>query len=355
MIMRPITTSTSSSRLALLVPVAAAAITACAGPKPPVERVAWPLPPDKPRIQYVRSITNSGDLESGLRRFWRSVTGAKATALFNPTIIAIGPDDRLYVSLTTSGTVLVFDLAKGVAARTAGEEGRRPSRPYGLALDGEGNLYVGDQGEKLVWKYDKDGKFVRQIGKGMFDRPVGVAFDRQRRLLYVVDGSNGSTDRHRVEVFDVDGRHQRTIGRRGTAPGEFNFPTAIAIAPDGRVFVADTGNFRIEIFAPDGEFITMFGSIGEGPGLLGRAKGLAFDNFGNLYVVDGQLQGVQLFSPKFRPLMAFGGAVNRPEYMTIPNGIAIDSRNHIFVADFAFNHVNEYELVNTTAADSEEN
>lgn len=338
--------------LAAIAPLLAL-VAGCAGPRQS-ERVAWPLPPDKPRIVYVRSISNTADVESGGRRLWRSLSGAKATAVFNPTVLAVGPDDRLYVSLTTSGTVLVLDLANGTAARTAGEEGKRPSRPYGLALDGDGNLYVGDQGDKVVWKYDASGKFVRQIGKGLFDRPVGVAFDRQRRLLYVVDGSNGSTQRHRVEVFDPDGNHLRTIGKRGSAPGEFNFPSAIAVAPDGRVFVADTGNFRVQVFDPEGNFVTMFGSIGEGPGLMGRAKGLAFDTFGNLYVVDGQLQAVQLFNAKFHPLMAFGGPANRKEYMFVPNGIAIDSKNHIFVADFGFNHVNEYELVNTTAADSVE-
>lgn len=340
-----------SSRLCFAALLYLSIATGCAGPRAS-ERVVWPFPPEKPRIEYVRSIASTNDVESGWRRFWSSISGKRPVAVFNPTAIAMGPDDRVYVSLSTSGTVLAFDLTKGVGYRVAAEEGHKPKLPYGIAVDGAGNLYVGDQGENVVWAYDAKGKFVRQIGKGMLERPTGLAFDRQRRMLYVVNGGHGTSMRHQIEVFDPDGRHLRTIGKRGEGPGEFNFPSSVVVAPDGRLFVADTGNFRVQVFSPDGDFVTMFGSVGEAPGQFGKPKGLAFDSFGNLYVVDGQVGIVQMFSPSFRPLMFFGGAANRPEFMYAPNGIAIDSQNRIFVSDFGFNHVNEYRLFNTTAADS---
>lgn len=333
--------------------LALAVVTGCAGAQKS-ERVVWPFPPETPRIQYVRSIASSRDVEAGFRRFWSQLSGKKALSLFNPTGLALSPDERrLYVACVSASNILVFDLEKGTVERAANVEGYRPTSPWSVAVDGSGNLYVGDQAERLVWVYSADGKFLRQIGKGMFERPAGVAFDRRRQLLYVVDGSNGESMRHRVEVFAPDGRHLRTIGSRGDGPGQFNFPSYAAVAPDGKLYVADTGNFRIEVFDPEGAFVTMVGAVGEGPGQFGKAKGMAFDAFGNLYVVDGQVGYVQIFNPDLRPLMFFGGLAERPEFMKMPNAIAIDSKNNIYVADYMMNHVNQYALVNTKAADAQ--
>lgn len=331
--------------------LAATASAGCAA-RQKQEDVVWPIAPEKPRIKYVRTLTDSSDVASGARRFWERLAGKRPLAVFNPTYLALDPDGRLYVACTPVSQVLVFDFAAGTVGRAAAVEGFRPDSPYGLAVDGDGNLYVGDQKQNLVWVYGRDGRYLRQIGKGMFERPTGVAFDRQRGLLYVVDGSNGSSRRHRVEVFDRDGRHLRTIGTRGEGPGQFNFPSFIAVAPDGDIYVADTGNFRIQVFDPEGQLVKMYGSSGDQPGQFGRVKGMAFDSFGNLYVVDGQTAIVQMFSPTLRPLMAFGGPAARKEFMAVPNGIAIDANNNIYVSDYGFNHVNQYVLFNTTKSDS---
>jgi sugar lactone lactonase YvrE len=341
--------SPSSRTLALT----ALALSACAAPQRPEERVVWPFPPEKARIEYVRTIANGADVEAGSRRFWASITGKTPLGMQTPTAVALSPDgQRLYVSCSSIGTVLMFDFENGRAERAATAEGFKPKRPFGLAVDGEGNLYVGDQGEGVVWVYDKLGKPVRRIGPGMFTRTVGLAFDVKRQQLYVVDGSNGVSENHRVEVFAPDGRHIRTIGKRGAGPGEFNFPTFVAVAPDGRVFVADTGNFRVQVFSPDGELLTSFGAAGgDAPGLFDKMKGMAFDSLGNLYVVDGMSAIVQMFSASFKPLMHFGGNAARPGFMSLPNGIAIDSHDNIFVSDYGMHHVNQYRLINTTAAD----
>ncbi len=340
---------TASLSLASLLAVLAA--SGCATSKPP-ERVVWPFPPETPRIEYIRSISTSKDVETGFRSFWSAVSGRRPISIPNPTAIALTPDEkRMYVTCSAAGLVLYFDLPKGAAGRAADVEGFSPVRPFGVAVDGAGNVYVSDQVKPRVLVYSPDGKFLREIGKGMFDRPSGLAFDRRRQLLYVVDGSNGSSTHHRVEVFAPDGRHLRTIGTRGSSPGEFNFPSYVTVAPDGKLYVADSLNFRIQVFDPDGNLLTMLGQIGEGPGLFSKVKGMAFDSFGDLYVVDGQTGIVQMFSPGLRPLMAFGGVARRNELFHSPTDIAIDSKNNIYVADFGYNHVNQYALINTTAAE----
>ncbi len=344
-------TSRSISLTASL--LALAVVTGCAGTQKTSQRIVWPFPPDPPRIQYVRTLSNTADVESGFRRFWTQISGKGSLGVFNPSSVALSPDERrLYVACVTVG-VVVFDFEKGTVERAANSGGRKPKAPWSVAVDGNGNLYVGDQVERVVWVYSADGTFLRQIGNGMFVRPAGLAFDRKRQLLYVVDGSNGASRDHRVEVFAPDGRHLRTIGTRGEGPGELNFPSYAAVAPDGKLYVADTGNFRIAVFDPEGAFVTTMGAVGDGPGQFGKVKGMAFDAFGNLYVVDGQFGLVQMFNRDLRPLMFFGGPFEHPAFMKSPNGIAIDSKNNIYVSDYMFNHVNQYALVNTKGADAE--
>jgi DNA-binding beta-propeller fold protein YncE len=350
---RPILALPSRARTAALAALALAA--GCAAPqKPATERVVWPPPPDVARIEYVRTLASGADIATGADRFWSAITGRQPAGLLNPGPVALSPDGkRLYVSCSSAGTVQYFDFERGKLARTADQEGFKPKRPFGLAVDGDGNLYVGDQVDSVVWVYSPEGKFLRRIGQGMFDRTAGLAFDRRRQQLYVVDGGTGTSRRHRVEVFAPDGRHVRTIGTRGEKPGEFNFPTYAAVSPDGRLFVADALNFRVQVFDPEGNFITMFGSIGEAAGAFDKMKGIAFDTFGNVYVVDGKAGFVQIYSPSLQLLMFFGGVLPREEFFQIPNGIAIDDQNNIYVSDFVRSTVNQYKLINTTATDSQ--
>lgn len=334
----------------------ALALAGCAGAqKPKGSEFVWPLPPDKPRVKHVRSFSGQNDFAtSGWARFRRALTGSdRGLSLLNPVAVALSPDEqRLYVSCPGKGYVLVFDREAGSVRQFPFQEGYEPKSPYGLATDSDGALFVSDSGGGAVRVYARDGKFLRQIGRGLVERPVGIAIDRRRRLVYVVDGGNRNSTRHLVEAFAPDGRHVRTFGTSGSGPAQFLFPTNVAVAPDGNVYVADTLNSRIQVFDPEGTLVTMFGFLGDVPGAFGKVKGLAFDAFGNLHVVDGQNIYVQIFNSKHQTLMAYGGFGGDPALMQLPNGIAIDSRNMIFVADFAANQVKQYELIDTTAEDS---
>ena len=340
-------------------PIALAAVAALAGgcagrQKAAEDAIMWPLPPEKPRVKHVRSFSGTSDFDHSIgRKILRGITGAKGVAIHNPAALALTPDEKaLYVSCPSRGMVLRFDLESGRVSRTADVEGASPKHPFGLAVDGDGNLYVTDQQEKLVWVYSREGKFLRQIGKDMFDRPTGIAVDRRRRLVYVVDGSKVDRDRHRVEVFAPDGRHLRTMGSRGAEPGQFNFPSFAMVAPDGNLYVADTGNFRIQVFDADGNLVTILGRMGLGPGAFSKVKGLAFDALGDLHAVDSDPAIVQMFNASHRPLMAYGGLGGRPELLGSPSGIVIDSRNNIYVADYAYNYVKQYRLFDTTVEDT---
>jgi len=81
----------------------------------------------------------------------------------------------------------------------------------------------------------------------LFHRVYDIAVDSAGHI-YVLD--NGLA---RVQVYDKAGRHLQTVGRRGEGPGEFYFPTAIALDDVGRLYVADQS--RITVFDKKGEYV----------------------------------------------------------------------------------------------------
>lgn len=198
----------------------------------------------------------------------------------------------------------------------------------------------------------RDGAFVRAIGRDTLSRPVGCAVDARRGLLYVADAPQGREAAHRVAVFELGGKFVRWIGRRGLGPGDFNYPTYLAVGPAGELYVVDTLNWRVQVFGPDGALIRAFGGHSDARGDFDRPKGIALDAFGNVYVADSSWDRVLVFSPEGRPLIDFGGRGTWPGGLQEPTAVAIDSGNRIYVADTNGHRVNVYQLVNTTLSDS---
>jgi DNA-binding beta-propeller fold protein YncE len=84
---------------------------------------------------------------------------------------------------------------------------------------------------------------------------------------------------------------------QGEQPESFWGPRGLAVDPEGRVFVVDTGNKRVVVFDSEGNYITQFGSAGLEPGQMDEPVGIAFDASGNAYVIDTWNQRIQVFSP----------------------------------------------------------
>jgi hypothetical protein len=69
--------------------------------------------------------------------------------------------------------------------------------------------------------------------------------------IYVLENGN-----RRLQVFDKDGKYLRTIGKRGQGPGEFNAPTCLQLDDKtGNIFVTDNTRRKIIIFEKEGKYI----------------------------------------------------------------------------------------------------
>ena len=133
--------------------------------------------------------------------------------------------------------------------------------------------------------------------------------------LYVTDYSQ------RVTVISPAGTVLRRWGKPGSGPGEFRFipaaptiPTdvqgSIAVGPDGQVYVSDSGNARVQVFTPQGRFVRQFGSFGTGKGHFLRPYDLAVDKAGDVYVADDQTETLSKFSPAGKVAWTIGGTAS---------------------------------------------
>jgi len=327
----------------------------CAAQKPQEEvRLVWPPAPQKTRIEFVRSIASDKDVghdTTFTQKVVNFLAGFKPppTSIWEPMGLAVSDDGQvLYVSDYGQGAVFIFDFGK----KDFHKLGPLQS-PAGIALDANQNIYVAEQGKRGITVFNPEGRKVNFITDPSLDRPTGIAVDRDRKRIYLADTGHSASKEHTVKIFGFDGKLIGKIGEyKGTGEGSFLFPTYVALDREGNVYVTDSLNCRVQKFDPDGKYLRSFGKRGDAWGEFTRPKGVGLDSFGNVYVVDSGWSNVQIFNQQGQIMLFFGGRGPIPGMLKNPTSLAIDRDNHIYVGDYINNRVEEYRLVNTTAADS---
>lgn len=324
-------------------------ISGCASPAGPLfvathpPRV-WPPPPEIPRIQLLGVISGSSDLRAGRsssEAFQDALRGRRPPIRFSsPQAIAVRGSDEVAVTDGNGGAIHLLDLHSREHRVVYGSETEAFGVPMGVAWAGA-RLFVADAQRHDLVELDREGRWVRSFGADSLVRPVGITFVPSRGLLYVVDGGA-----HNLAVFDLDGRRLRTVGTRGSATGEFNYPTHIGSTLD-RLLVADSGNFRVQILDLDGNVMTMIGKKGDGAGDFSLPKGVAGDGEGHVYVVDAHFEAVQVFDETGQLLMAFGEEGGGPGTFSLPTGITLDDQGRIWVADSENRRVQVFTRIRT--------
>ena len=183
-----------------------------------------------------------------------------------------------------------------------------------------------------ILKFDSSGKLLKAFGAGLLLFPHGLHVDSEGNV-WVTDGLGKDGKGHQVFKFSPDGRVLMTLGKAGVAgsgPDEFNAPSAVLVAPNGDIFVADghggNTNARIVKFTKDGKFIKSWGKKGSGPGELDIPHALAMDSRGRLFVGDRQNNRIQIFDQD-------GNYIDQWFQFSRPSGVFIDKKDMIYVAD----------------------
>ncbi|VAW89398.1 hypothetical protein MNBD_GAMMA18-679 [hydrothermal vent metagenome] len=316
-------------------------------------------PDQDPRFIYERTIHDSSDIRdlTAAMKFQFLATGSTetSTGLAKPFGIAVRKG-KVYVSDTVQRAVVLFDIPRGEAKFIGIDEGPGMlMKPLGIDVDSEGNLYVADITDKSIKIYTGDGEFIRKLeGRAIFDRPSGVAISPDGNTLYVVDSGGISSTRHHLHVIDVETFEiKRTVGKRGTEPGDFNLPIQVSTAPDGTVYVVDGGNFRVQSFTAEGDFISTFGVAGRYSGNFSRPKGISTDSDNNVYVGDSAFGNFQIFNPKGELLLFVGKRGNRgaPGEFMLTSGLEVDEDGRIYYADQFFRKIDIFRPTSITAED----
>jgi DNA-binding beta-propeller fold protein YncE len=339
------------SRVVLL--GAVSMLAACSGLPDQVERVqkttlVWPQPPDQPRIAFETVLRSPADIavpELPADKMVRELSGAlpvSARPVFEKPMDVVARHGRIYVTDTSTESIIVFDVPRRRLFRFGNRAPNILRKPVGLALDAQMNVYVADAKRRQVMVFDGLGLFLRTIGgPDDLNRPTGVGVSRDGERIYVVDRSDNESESHCVVVYTRDGLKLKVIGTRGGADGEFNVPLQAAVAPDGTVYVLDSGNFRVQAFDRDGVFLHTFGSPGVNPGNFARPRGIGVDDSGNVYVTDASFNNFQIFNASGELLLAVGqsAVTSSPGKYGLLSGIAIDETGRIYVVDQLFNKV----------------
>lgn len=293
-------------------------------------KLAWPDPPDEARIRYMRKFSHSRDVEEKKTGFLEFIAGEDDAirALGKPYGVAVDKLGRIYVTDTSQKAVQVFDTVKK-AYRTLGDEGESAiSKSTGVATDGENRVYVADSAASRVFVFDQEGKFLYRFGdEELLGRPTGIAVHDGTGRIYVIDSKKS-----RIAVFEKEGKHLFTFGTMGDGPENFNTPTNLAIRND-KIYVMDTLNFRVGIFDLEGKHIAHWGSNGRLSGQFSKPKGIGVDSEGHVYVADAAFNNVQIFREDGQLLLSFGEMGPLPGQFWLPAGLYIDQNDKIYVAD----------------------
>jgi len=219
-------------------------------------------------------------------------------------------------------------------------------------------LYVRKDIASQVWNYGLSPIFTEELladpyeGKGITFpamSAIGVEgddpgeFNKPRDITIAPDGSIyvSDTGNHRIQHLDKSGNVLHVWGvfaDSGTGeapPGTFYEPWGIDVGPDGSVYVADTWNHRIQKFSKEGKFITQWGYFGQGESgdAFWGPRDLVFDSDGHLFVTDTGNKRVAVFDQNGQFITEFGSAGLLEGQFDEPVGITIDSHGRIIIAD----------------------
>ncbi len=270
------------------------------------------------------------------------------------------------VSLAGALTTVAGTGVQGFAGDGNTASSAELNAPQGLAVGADGTIYIADTGNQRI-RVIVNGQISSFAGTGvagfsgdngpataaMMSRPTALALDGQGNLL-ICDTTNQRIRRVSAgTITTVAGTGVQGFGGDGStaSSAEFDSPAGIAVASDGRIFVADTHNNRLRVIATDGTVQTFAGTgaVGySGDGGPATAASLAlpheitFDVAGDVLFADSSNQRIRLITPQgtISTLAGSGvqgfaadGSGSMSGALNTPRGLAMSSFNAPVFAD----------------------
>jgi sugar lactone lactonase YvrE len=324
--------------------------------------VYWPPAPEKPRYRYLGELIGEPNFEANnksqsvLTTALKWIVGLFETyeplLLQRPQHGIVSDSGRIYIVDAGRNAVLAFDpnppseeddpdskeghmLIWDMATPTT-----HFAAPVAVATVWNSEIAVSDAKLGAVARLNDKGEPIGVLAPEQLKRPTGLAFDRERGLLFVAD-----TVAHDIKVFDSTGKLVNTFGSPGEGSGEFNAPTHLAFA-GGHLYVTDTFNSRIQVFDADGHHLREFGERGLYVGNLMRPKGVVMDDAGIVYVVESYFGHLLAYNKQSELLLDINGSGLKGGEFRLPSGVWTDKKGRIFVADMFNGRVVMFQLIN---------
>jgi outer membrane protein assembly factor BamD (BamD/ComL family) len=152
-----------------------------------------------------------------------------------------------------------------------------------VAVLSSGDRLVADRGQRAVYRFDADGKYLASFATGRISR-IAVGPSDEVALL--------DRDQKQVALVDRGGKALGRIAGKG-AGWALDSPADLAFDAFGHVYVLDRTS--VLVFARDGRLVTTFTPQAASPGAFRSGGALAVDGAGRLYVYDERAERVQVY------------------------------------------------------------
>ena len=315
----------------------------------------------------IQTVAGKGPLEGSGNT---GEVGPALEALIDPAGLAIDGAGDIYVAdptrhrvrkiLTRSGTIDYYTGtgAPGFAGDGGAGEVATLNTPTGVAVDSRGVVLIADRNNHRVRRV-ANGLMATVAGKGHASGDNGPAIAAQLTFPEAVAaGADGTvyvadTANHCVRAISPAGRITTLAGLCGTqglagdfgpaAAARLNSPSGVAVAKNGSIYIADTGNDRVRRVEPNGTISTVVG----GSGVL-RPRGLAVDPDDLYLYLTNDFEGTRisrhLLSRPGDVSNFTGGGFGRPGFdgdggpatfatLTAPWDVAVDRRGNVYILD----------------------
>ncbi|MEI6715941.1 MAG: immunoglobulin domain-containing protein [Verrucomicrobiota bacterium] len=315
----------------------------------------------------IRKITSAG-VVSTLAGADGAADGPGSTASFSRLYgVAVDGLGNVYVADTENNKIRKITSA-GVVSTFAGADGAADgpgstasfSSPYGVAVDGLGNVYVADTENHKIRKITSSGVVSTLAGFGVngaadgpgstasFSYPIGICMDGLGSV-YVADSGNHKirkiTSSGVVSTFAGSGANGAADGPGSTA--SFSSPYGVAVDGLGNVYVADYDNNKIRKITSSGLVSTLAGAgvagSTDGPGSTAsfdNPTGVAVDGLGNVYVADSLNHKIRKITSSGLVSTLAGAEANidvngigLKTWLANPSGVAVDGLGNVYEAD----------------------